>query len=269
MNRRRRGRGSRAGRRGSRRPAGSSCRSSRSRGFRRPRAARRSPARRPGSRPGGRPIAPRSTVAPRRSTRAAVVRTSAPSPAPRIDRLALGQGGEEQRPMADRLVAGQARARPAAGPPDGRRPRRAVRRRPGSAAACGRHCLPSRRPSGRRSAGPGRRAGRRPARGRPAGRVIMSANWAIVIDCSPSDRASSGRGWTSTMIPSAPAATPARRHRLDQPALAGGVRRIDDHRQVGQVVEEGHGGQVERVARIRLERPDAPLAQDHVRGCPS
>ena len=54
------------------------------------------------------------------------------------------------------------------------------------------------------------------------------------------------------------------RHRLDQPALAGGVRRIDDHRQVGQVVEQGHGRQVERVAGVRLEGPDAALAQDHV-----
>ena len=42
------------------------------------------------------------------------------------------------------------------------------------------------------------------------------------------------------------------------------MRRIDDHRQVGEVVEEGHGGQVERVAGICLERPDASFAQDHV-----
>ena len=38
---------------------------------------------------------------------------------------------------------------------------------------------------------------------------MRSANWSSVIDCSPSDSASSGRGWTSTMTPSAPAATPA------------------------------------------------------------
>ena len=67
------------------------------------------------------------------------------------------------------------------------------------------------------------------------------------------------------MTPSAPTATPAERQRLDEPALAGRVARVDDHRQVGQVVEERDGRQVERVAGVRLEGPDAALAQDHVR----
>ncbi len=57
--------------------------------------------------------------------------------------------------------------------------------------------------------------------------------------------------------------------RLDQPALPGGMRRIDDHRQVGQVVDERDGGQVQRVAGVGLERADAALAQDDVRDCPS
>ena len=55
------------------------------------------------------------------------------------------------------------------------------------------------------------------------------------------------------------------RQRPDQPALPGGVTRIDDDRQVGQVVEQRHRRKVERVAGIRLERPDAALAEDHVR----
>ena len=67
------------------------------------------------------------------------------------------------------------------------------------------------------------------------------------------------------MIPSAPDRHAADRQRLDQPALAGGVRRVDDDRQVGQVVEHRDRGQVERVAGEGLERPDAPLAQDDVR----
>ena len=54
----------------------------------------------------------------------------------------------------------------------------------------------------------------------------------------------------------------ADRQRLDEPALAGGVRRVHHDRQVRQVVEQRHRGQVQRVAGGRLEGPDAALAQD-------
>ncbi len=53
--------------------------------------------------------------------------------------------------------------------------------------------------------------------------------------------------------------------RRDEPALPGRVRRVDPDRQVGQLVDERHGGHVERVAVGRLEGPDAALAEDHVR----
>ena len=56
----------------------------------------------------------------------------------------------------------------------------------------------------------------------------------------------------------------AEREWLDEPALPGGMRRIDDHRQVGEVVEERDRGEVHRVARVGLERADAALAQDDV-----
>ena len=57
----------------------------------------------------------------------------------------------------------------------------------------------------------------------------------------------------------------AERERRDEPALAGGVARVDDHREVRQLVEERHGREVQGVPGVRLERPDAALAQDHVR----
>ena len=64
------------------------------------------------------------------------------------------------------------------------------------------------------------------------------------------------------MSPSAPTATAADGERLDELALAGGVRRVDEHGQVGQVVHQRHRREVERVAGRRLERPDPALAQD-------
>ena len=57
----------------------------------------------------------------------------------------------------------------------------------------------------------------------------------------------------------------ADRERFHEVALAGGVTRVDDDRQVGEVVEERHRRQVHRVTCVGLERADAPLAQDHVR----
>src|SRR6267143_3220631 len=54
------------------------------------------------------------------------------------------------------------------------------------------------------------------------------------------------------------------RHGADQRPPAGGLRRIDDHRQVRELSHQGHGVEVERETRRGLEGPDAALAQDHV-----
>ena len=86
-NRHRRGRGSRAARPGSRRSAGSSCPSCRSRGPHRLRAGRRCPAMRPDSRLAGRRSGRARPLPPGAAIRPAVVRTSAPSPAPRMSEL--------------------------------------------------------------------------------------------------------------------------------------------------------------------------------------
>ena len=94
---------------------------------------------------------------------------------------------------------------------------------------------------------------------------IMSANIAKSSCCSASDNASSGVGWTSTMTAVGADGDAAQGHRPHQRALAGPVARVDHDRQVGQLAEERDRGQVERVAGVRLEGPDAALAQDHVR----
>ena len=196
--------------------------------------------------------------------RAAVVRTSSPSPAPSIP---LAPSARAARSRARWLIdlspgsPGSPRSR-AAGSMVGRPGRRGVevlgRHRPAA------QCLlapPTFSVAPDRTGSPWR------SRtwawiGRSA--AIRSANCSSVIYCSPSERASSGRGWTSTMTPSAPDRDAAEGERLDQPALARRVARVDDDRQVGQVVEERHRRQVHRVAGVRLERPDAALAQDHV-----
>ena len=67
------------------------------------------------------------------------------------------------------------------------------------------------------------------------------------------------------MMPSAPAAAAARLQRLHQRAAAGRVARVDDHREVRELLEHRHGGEVEREAVGRLERADAALAEQHVR----
>ena len=61
----------------------------------------------------------RSTVAPSAAQTAAVERTSAPSPAPVDPALARGQRREHQRPVADRLVAGQPQLAAQAAAPGG------------------------------------------------------------------------------------------------------------------------------------------------------
>ena len=76
--------------------------------------------------------------------------------------------------------------------------------------------------------------------------------------------ASSGRGWTSTMIPSAPAAAAASDSAGTRLAAARGVARIDDHRQMRELLEDGDRHEVKREAIGGLERADPALAQDHV-----
>ena len=53
------------------------------------------------------------------------------------------------------------------------------------------------------------------------------------------------------------------RERLDEPAVARRVARVDDHRQVRVQLEPRDRAEVEREARRGLERADAALAQDH------
>ncbi len=53
-----------------------------------------------------------------------------------------------------------------------------------------------------------------------------------------------------------------KRQRRDKVGTPAGVARIHDHRQVRRALEHRNGSHVERVARRRLERADAPLAQD-------
>ena len=245
-----------------RRTAAGSSRSCRSRGS--PSGSREAVgarARRPGSRP-FRPSSrePLARVAPegghdpgRRADVGAVAGARDPA-------LALGQGGQHQRPVADRLVAGQAQLARA-----GARLRR-------TRAASGRAAVPRpvlRQPAADRRARPPATSGS-PCSG--ADVLVDGTRRGHQVARTGRGRAAArrrtgprpGRGWTSTMTPSAPDRDAADRQRLDEPALAGGVRRVDDDRQVGQVVEQRHGGEVHRVARVRLERPDAALAEDHV-----
>ena len=47
-------------------------------------------------------------------------------------------------------------------------------------------------------------------------------------------------------------------------AVAGGVARVDDDRQMAQLTHNGNRRDIERVARVGLEGTDAALAQHHV-----
>ena len=85
-----------------------------------------------------------------------------------------------------------------------------------------------------------------------------------VIDCGPSERARSGSWWTSTIRPSAPTAAAPRDIGDHLVAPAGAVRRVDQDRQVRDLLDRRHHGQVERVAREVRERAHAALAQDHL-----
>ena len=49
------------------------------------------------------------------------------------------------------------------------------------------------------------------------------------------------------------------RERLDHPPLAGGMARVDDHRQMAEPFDSGDGAQIERISRIRFKCADAAL----------
>ena len=64
------------------------------------------------------------------------------------------------------------------------------------------------------------------------------------------------------MIPSAPAAAAASDSGSTRSRRPGGVARVDDDRQVRELLEHRHRHQVEREAVGGLERADAALAED-------
>ena len=53
-------------------------------------------------------------------------------------------------------------------------------------------------------------------------------------------------------------------HRLHQVGFAGGVAGVHNDGQVSLFVDDGHGGQIQRVAGVLFKSADAALAQDHV-----
>ena len=135
---------------------------------------------------------PRST-APRRGRRSAAAR-----------RAAHPGATQRHQPLDPPVADVSAAAQPGA---------RRLRQGPTSPAAC--------------DAAPCRRA-RRPAR-----RARRTRRSPSVGSCwGPSQIASSGSGWTSTMIPSAPTAAAASDSGATRSRRPGGVAGIDDHRQV-------------------------------------
>ena len=169
--------------------------------------------------------------------------------------------------MADRLVAGQAQlAAQARGAARRRRRRAAVE----AVIASRRRSVLRPSPAPAADAAPARRDRRRVAWPRTCSwtgtsSAIIARNWSKLSCCSASDRAASGSGWTSTITPSAPTATPpiasgATSQRLPVAWLGSTITG-----RWRQVVEQRHRRQVHRVAGVRLERPDAALAEDHVR----
>ena len=52
--------------------------------------------------------------------------------------------------------------------------------------------------------------------------------------------------------------------RLDRPPQTCGVARVNDYRQMALAFDNGHGGDIQCVARRRFKRADAALAKYHV-----
>ena len=165
--------------------------------------------------------------------------------------------------MADGLVAGQAQL---AAQPRGRPDVGDVG--PAVEASRATQCFgPASPPAPSRRADPHavRRAGRGRAHGPGRCAAMRSSERRRGSSCcSASESASSGFGWTSTMTPSAPTATP--------PIASGFTSQRLPVACYGSTMtgrwvrwwSERHRGQVHRVARVRLERADAALAQDDV-----
>ena len=53
-------------------------------------------------------------------------------------------------------------------------------------------------------------------------------------------------------------------HRLDQVPLAGSVARVNDHREMGEALDDRDRGNVKRVPGVVLERLDPTLAHHHL-----
>lgn len=93
--------------------------------------------------------------------------------------------------------------------------------------------------------------------------TIRSANDCGSRAWGPSERACSGLACTSTISPSAPAATPAR-YRCDELGSSRRMARVDNHRKRGQLLEDGHCVDVERVSSGRLKGPDAAFTDGNI-----
>ena len=82
-----------------------------------------------------------------------------------------------------------------------------------------------------------------------------------VSDCGPSQLGVLGVGMHLDHEAVGTGRDRGARHRRDQVAAAGRVRRVDDDRQVREHLERGDRREIERVARVRLEGADAALAR--------
>ena len=183
--------------------------------------------------------------------------------------LAGGERREHQRPMADRLVAGQRQARRGAAPRGGRRADWAEVAPVIGPPSASRARRRTRRSPARSRRGSASRWRPRTCSWTGTSSAIISRNWSRVSCCSASESAASGVGMDLDHHAVGPDRDGADRQRLDEPALPGGVARVDDDRQVGQVAEQRHGRQVQRVPGVRLERPDARARRGSRSGCRS
>ena len=94
--------------------------------------------------------------------------------------------------------------------------------------------------------------------------AINRSNCGGCIDCAPSLSARSGIVVHLDDQPVGAGSDRRTRQLRDHVAAAGAVARVGHDRQVTQFLDDRDRGDVERVARRRLERPDAALAEDHV-----
>ena len=109
-----------------------------------------------------------------------------------------------------------------------------------------------------RITGPARRRGRRRGRSRQLGERRRVRDW------PPSLRASVGCAVGLDQQAVGPGGDRGPGQGRHVAGIAGGVAGIDDHRQVGALLEHDHRAQVQGVAQGRFEGADAPLAEDQV-----